>query len=325
MKKLFFGFVVSLLSIWAISKNFDLKVFQGLSSRIQWWVLIFIILHIALGAFFFAVRWWYLIGKKMSLWKCFEATVLGLFGNCTLPARGGDVLRLIHGKKEAHLSYVGLTSKLFLEKVIDFTWVIFMGGVAFFLIGANGDSDSSYLLFLISGLIVGGMLISLLVLKIYPDLLIKILLIPFKLIKKEQFFHGHIENPIRELKEFLKIENLSMPLLITFPTWILGYGFTYYWQGIMIGVPVNPVEVAFVMFAAGMGGALPAAPSGVGVIHAAIITAFVIIGRPSSEGLIYGTWVHLSNLIIMVVLGLPFYLKWIFSKKPTDLDTLEEE
>ena len=46
------------------------------------------------------------------------------------------------------------------------------------------------------------------------------------------------------------------------------------------------------LFAAALGLAIPAAPSGIGTFHAAVVSAFVLLGRPASEGLVVAVAIH---------------------------------
>ena len=46
------------------------------------------------------------------------------------------------------------------------------------------------------------------------------------------------------------------------------------------------------LFAAALGMAIPGAPSGIGTFHAAVVSAFVVLGRPASEGLVLAVAAH---------------------------------
>jgi len=61
--------------------------------------------------------------------------------------------------------------------------------------------------------------------------------------------------------------------------------------------------------------ALPSAPSGVGVYHASIISAFLIVGRDGNAGLVYATALHLVSFVALTSTGLIFYLFWIYKRR----------
>ena len=68
------------------------------------------------------------------------------------------------------------------------------------------------------------------------------------------------------------------------------------------------------LWASGLGLMIPAAPSGLGVYHATVVSVFYILGRPIAEGLVLATALHLSFFVALVLPMGVLYGKWLFKK-----------
>jgi hypothetical protein len=62
-------------------------------------------------------------------------------------------------------------------------------------------------------------------------------------------------------------------------------------------------DAMVLLFAAALGLAIPAAPSGLGTFHAAIVSAFAILGRSPAEGLVLAVAIHGIFFVGLCVIG----------------------
>ncbi|MCB1141264.1 MAG: flippase-like domain-containing protein [Leptospiraceae bacterium] len=321
--KFILGLGISALFIWILLGKFDKEEFLRLWSRVSTEYVLLAMFTQIIGSSLFSVRWYYLLQRKLKLKHSLSSTFIGYGANMVLPARGGDIFRIFYCRSEAGVASFNLLTKLFIEKVIDFILVIIAGIGAFLFIGMEKSKASPSTIFTFSGIVVSGILIALFLFRYQNDFLRSILLKLFKLIKKEEVYLHHIDLQLKELGEFLKFENLFLPLLTSLPMWIV-YFTTYYIGNQMLSLGLTPVEIIFILFCGAMSLAVPSAPSGIGVFHASIYTAFLIIGKNGNEGLVYATAMHLIPFVTFTGIGLLFYIYWLYRRRHSGKTTLED-
>lgn len=315
MKKLFFGILISALFISIILYKFDFKAeFMKISESISYVYLIPIFLTQVFGLIIFSFRWRSLLEHNINVKHAVSSTFIGYAANMVLPARGGDLFRVYYCRNETNVPYFNLISKLFIEKVIDFIFVVFMGMLSFFLINLSNPENQNFTLFAVSSLVLVGMVFSLYLLRFQNKFLQTIALKIFSFIKKENFYRGHIEAHIVELEAFLHFKKFIKLFILTFGSWVF-YFSNYFLINRMLGGDLHPLEVSFMLFCGAMSLALPSAPSGVGVFHGAIISGYILLKRNSAQGLLFATTVHLLSFIFVTSLGLIFYIYWTYRRR----------
>ncbi|MDF3818690.1 lysylphosphatidylglycerol synthase transmembrane domain-containing protein [Leptospira sp. 96542] len=306
MKKWLLGVFVSGIALYFLSKNFHLSEFERLRGKINWWILPALFLSNLWAFVPFSKRWFHLLEKRIGFGQSISSSIIGVGLNMVLPARGGDLIRLLMIKKNTEIPLTYLFSRLFLEKVMDLAAVVLVGASALFYMGL-GQSKNLNLLY-ISTLVILAMFIGLCILKFFLNPLRNLIKKMFKIIGKQELFEEKFDHHIIEFSQFLKGHTLFYPVLYSIPTWLCGYAVSYWLAGVLIGLPISFPEALLFMFLGGMGVAIPSAPSGIGVFHAAIISGFIIVGRDPGEGLVYATVVHLTQFIITTSLAVFVYL-----------------
>jgi uncharacterized protein (TIRG00374 family) len=308
MKKWILGFSISAIAIYLLLKNFDLKEFERLRGKLDWKFLFFLVLSNLWAFVPFTLRWYYLLDKKISFGSAFASSVIGVGLNMVLPARGGDLMRLVINKKDSGLAIPNLISKLFLEKVMDLGTVVLIGSFALFFLGLGENKNLS--LIYVSGFVLVGMFGGLIALRIFLEPIRNLFRKFFGMANKADLYNHKIDHHLVEFSEFLKGRKLILPALTSFPTWLLGYALSYWITGQLIGIQLQYPEILLLMFAGAMGVAIPSAPSGIGVFHASVISGFLLLGRDSGEGFVFATVFHLAQFVIITSLAIVFYLGW---------------
>ena len=103
-------------------------------------------------------------------------------------------------------------------------------------------------------------------------------------------------------------------MAITLVLWLIIYGTSYLCIAGLVGVSFSYPEALVVFWSSMQGLMIPAAPSGLGVYHATVVSAFYFLGRPISEGLVLATALHISFFVALVVpMGL-LYGKWLLKR-----------
>ncbi len=311
MKKWIFGTLISAIAVYFLLSNFDVKEFSRIEGKIRWeYAVLFWIT--SLWSFFpFSYRWFLLLDNKITVWSAYASSLIGVGLNMVLPARGGDVVRLVMNKKDSGLPLPNLISKLFLEKVMDLGAVVILGAFAFLFLGIG--SQKNLALVFVSGSVIFGMIVVLILIRFYLKFVLTVGEKAMNLVRLGSVFEEKLKDQIIEFSEFLRGDKLAKPLAISFPTWILGYALNYYIAGQMIGMDFSFFECMLFIFVGAMGVAIPSAPSGIGVFHASIISGFILLGKDGGEGFVYATVVHLSQFIVTTTSALVVY--FIYQKK----------
>jgi len=308
MKKWILGFSISAIAIFLLLENFDLKEFERIKGKLDWKFLFFLIFSNLFAFIPFTLRWYYLLDKKISFSSAYSSSLIGVGLNMVLPARGGDLMRLVINKKDSGLTIPNLLSKIFLEKVMDLGTVVIIGVSALLLLGLGENKNLS--LIYLSGFVLLAMFGGLIILRVYLDPLRELIKKLFSVIKKENFYVHKIDHHLVEFSEFLKGKKLIYPALYSFPTWLVGYSLSYWFVAQLIGLELSYIEILLLMFVGAMGVAIPSAPSGIGVFHASVISGFLLLGRESGEGFVFATVFHLAQFVILTSLAIVFYLGW---------------
>lgn len=314
MRKFFFGILISIALIVLLAYKFDTNEFLKVWSRINYNLVIPAIISQLMGVVFFSWRWYYLVERGVSLKHCFSSSFIGYGANMILPARGGDIFRVFYCRAESEMRSLNLLSKLFLEKIIDFVLIIFMGIGSFLFLGVRTGKAGAGTIFTVSGIILVGIVITIYFFRYQNKFLRNLFLLISKKFKKDDFYSNHLDIHILEMGEFLKLKNFIKPLFISIFMWSF-YFLTHFISKNMLSIDISYSEIGFILFCGGMSLAIPSAPSGLGVFHASIISAFIIIGKDSNEGLVYATVLHLISFFSLTSSGLLFYIYWIYKRR----------
>jgi hypothetical protein len=224
-----------------------------------------------------------------------------------LPARGGELLRILYTSRIAHMPVAEIVSRVILEKSLDLFFVACIGICGMVAIGSLHRLDSRVML---SGLalplivfIAGG-----LVLKTRPEPLLELLRRTFTLLRRDALFERHVSRLIADFIQAFTPRLLWVPFALSFFIWFAMYAGTYWVAGKFVGIDLTYPEVLIVVCAGALGLMLPAAPSGLGTFHASVVSAFLLIGRSPLEGLLLGTAVHLLYFIAIGLPSIPLFL-----------------
>ncbi|WP_315859868.1 lysylphosphatidylglycerol synthase transmembrane domain-containing protein [Rhizobium leguminosarum] len=275
-----------------------IRIFRsGISATSLLWFSL-VTFAIAVG---YAVRWRLLLDGKIGYGTSLMASLLGLGANMFLPARGGDILRVHYSRVVATVPYADALGRLLVEKVVDLVTIISVG--IFSLVLLNHTLNVEYrnvLLIVMLGAILA-ILISAILIRHFGDRLTPLLRPVFGLVRLQDFFDRHIVYLVRNSTRSLSLSVTILPAVLTLVLWLSAYALAYIFVARFVGVALSYQEALFVLFAGGLGLMIPAAPSGVGTFHASVVSAFVLLGRSPSEGLLLATAVHFLFFVVYVV------------------------
>jgi hypothetical protein len=264
-------------------------------------------------AIVFAYRWRLLVGPALTFEAAMAGSLLCLGGNMLLPARGGDLIRVQHSKNATGKPYSEIFSKVIVEKVIDLGSIITIGTAA--LLFQSQATTSRYIDLLLAVLATAmfGLACIVIGLRYFHRPAIKVLRAVSSAVRLRPFTEAHIIPLLGDASASFSISNLAWPILVTFAMWLFLYAPSYLAIGAFVGVHMDYSEALFVLFAGALGLMIPAAPSGIGTFHASIVSAFIFLGRPASEGLLLATAIHLLFLIVCAVPASALLWRWRFA------------
>ncbi|EMY78031.1 membrane protein, PF03706 family [Leptospira weilii serovar Ranarum str. ICFT] len=321
MKRILFGTVVSVAALGFLFSKLDLSEFARIRERWEPVYLIPFCLSSAWGLILFSWRWHLLMGKQIRFRYALLSSFIGVGANMFLPARGGDIFRLYFCKKESSLPYPTLVTALFIEKVLDFSFIFSAGICALMFLGIKDESSDSFLI--VSSLVLAGIFLGLIAVRFLNDTIISILAWAAGLFGKKEWFLHKLSHYIRDLGSFLVLKRFILPAVLTAFTWSIGYALSYGILLKLVGIEMSYAGIVLIMFAGAVGVMVPSAPSGAGVFHASVTSSFVLMGRKASEGLFYATTVHLAQFILQSVFAVILYLYWIVDRRKRGLSKAE--
>ncbi|EMO92000.1 lysylphosphatidylglycerol synthase transmembrane domain-containing protein [Leptospira interrogans] len=321
MKRILFGSLVSVFALGFLFSKLDLSEFSKIQERWEPIYLIPFVISSAWGIVLFSWRWYLLMEKQVSFRYALLSSFIGVGANMFLPARGGDIFRLYFCKKESSLQYPTLVTALFIEKVLDFSFIFSAGICALIFLGIKDESSNSFLI--ISSLVIVGIFLGLIAVRFLNNTIIEIFAWIAGLFGKKEWFLHKLAHYIRDLGNFLVFKKFIFPAFLTAFTWLIGYAFSYGILLKLVDIDISYTGIVLIMFAGAVGVMVPSAPSGAGVFHASVTSSFVLMGRKASEGLFYATTVHLAQFIFQSIFAIVLYLYWIVDRRKRGLGKAE--
>lgn len=291
---------ISVLALVAVFYFADLQAFRGLASRAQWDrlpVIAFLVVAIVVA---FALRWRTLMIEALTMPRSLVVAALGLGANQVLPLRSGDALRVVLSSRGpgAPSLHSGV-SAIAVEKVFDLIAVAAFGLASTATVIATGDSQINVVA--IALVILAVAVAALLTAR--SGLMIKVFRYSARAFHLPPRLYRHLVRPLRHLHQLTGPGRVAILLVQTAFIWLVLYVLAYLAIAQLVGMNLSVPDAMVLLFAGALGVAIPAAPSGIGTFHAAIVSAFVLLGKPASEGLVLAVAIHGVFFIGLCAIG----------------------
>lgn len=267
-----------------------------------------------------AFRWrllLYPICQPLSFLKVFHAYNFSQFANVFLPARGGELFRVLIINREFNISKRTLLGTLLFERILD---VFAMGGVLIGVLYVSQKSLSADANLLKNLFFWGGLFIA-----------VPFLMMVFLLLYRRIPFHyktgGKLKKWIDRIEPVFQgfSSTYRPPLLLgliglSFFMWALNAFILYlYMQSLSFHTPFWAAVVVLLFQL--LGELIPSAPSSVGTFHASTILGCKIIHLAADRGLVLGFLNHFYDIIIKSIFGclsIPF-INLDFKSQPLNI------
>ena len=280
---------ISVLALVVVFSFADLQAFRGLASRVQWDRLPVIVLLIASIVVAFGWRWRTLLIEALTVRRSTVVAAIGLGGNQVLPLRGGDALRVVLSSRgpRAPSLHSGV-SAIAVEKLFDLMAVAAFGLASTATVVATSETgiNITAVAVLILCIAVAALLTA------RSSMMITAIRYFSRVIHLSPRLYRHLLRPLLHLRQSTTPGRVAILLTQTAFIWLVLYALAFLAIAQLVGMSLGFADVMVLMFAGALGVAIPAAPSGIGTFHAAIVSAFILLGKPASEGLVLAVAIH---------------------------------
>ncbi len=298
--KVWAGFAVSAIALFFTLRNVNFtELGRAISgARAVWFLPAF-----AFCAFAFALRaWrWSLLMGGAPFWTTFHAMSIGYMLNVTLPLRLGEVGRAFVIGERTTIPMVSSFSSIVVERVLDLATVV--GLFAFFAAYVPMPPSFSRAAF------AGGILV--IVLLVVGGILV------WQAERTERILRPILERSTKSAELWLKrfrdlctgfravgsARGVVLVLVLTLFIWAAGIACAYFTMAAFLPPVVE--QAGLVMVTANLGGAVPSAPGGLGIVQGFATSALVLpFHVPEDKALAFVFVWSLSQQLLLIVLGL---------------------
>jgi len=252
---------------------------------------IFTLIAIIIGDFAFAYRWKVLLFHKCSFKASFESVIISSFFNLILPAKLGEVSKVIYLKKIYNLSVSDTTAITIIEKFFDLFWMSVMTYVAALYIFDDAVMRFS-MIALISIIIVFSLFVK-------NGKIIKLLnLIPFKFIRVYSKKMFHIS------KKRIRLDIIFQVFLITGLVWTFYFLSNYLFFNYAFDFNLSISQTIVVVVVSMVVMSIPLTPGGIGIYHAGVVAILTFYGVDKEMALVSSFLFHATGMILSGVITL---------------------
>ena len=303
-------------SAWRLSPGLrnagGLLISLGAIGAVVWWALrqkaptfpsgagVIMILVASIGCYVVAtvvrgLRWHLILGLagiEHRRADAFALTPVGYMGNNVLPARAGEILRMLLLKARSTASRREILGSIIAERVLDVATLAALFAVMTTFGIAGAPTGRGTALVAVSVLAAGALGTALLL----------------ALRRRGRFERfAEIMRPFLLATKLLLCVKGALLGLVTAAIWLLE-GFLYWLVAQSLELPVNYLDAAYLVVLASIVAMVPAAPGYLGTVDAAIIFGLGAIGIKSGQALSFAILVRFVIFVPITAVGLLFML-----------------
>ncbi len=297
------GIAVSALFTYLAVRHVDFGAFWAALKSIAWWWLAPALAALALGVFLRGLRWRLLFARETrpSVGAATSALLIGYLFNNILPARAGELARVVALHQRAGTSRVEALATAFTERLYDvLTLLALLFVSAPFLPEVTWLRRAALLAVILTALL----LAVILVLAVYGERPARLALRPLARIPGVSL--GRIDRAAANLVQglaALRRPGLAAPaFLLTVVSWLV-LALSFWIVTLAFDLELGFGAGLLALVATGLGAVLPASPASVGVFEAATQVALRAYGVDNSTALSYAVVLHAVNFFPYLAVG----------------------
>lgn len=305
--KVIAGILLSLLMLTYIFYRVDIHKITIMEFYPDWYLLSVAIFFLFTIYFIYSIRWKFILSDEVNLNISIISVVYAFGLNAILPLRSGDFLKLLYLKRKIGLPLTQSLTRLFLEKMLDLLAVISLTVVVML-----SFVQLDIVILLIPICVLAIFIVMLALIKYRPQWINNIISLPA--IKIHQLYNITlvIKHSVAEFSSFLSWRMILTSFSITCLIWFLLEYLFFNCAVSSIGIDLDYMSTLIVIIFAVLSVAIPSAPSGIGVFHAAVMSAFELLGYSPEDGLIAATILHLLITLPVLLVALIIFLSSSF-------------
>lgn len=299
-----FGIAISALAFYFALRNVDMSALLDsvFSADPAWMILVLVayVIHFWLKA----VRWCDLLKPvyRARAAEAFPVMMTGFFANNLLPAHLGEFVRMYVGSKAFGIRKTEVFTTIVLERILDFTMIALMFGVAM----TGGQAVSDQLVYAgraMIGVTVLAWLVIIVALRFESSAqrLVHWLLLPLpdRLGERVGSMFSLALAATHSLKSVYLVVRVAFLSLVQ---WAL-VGLAVHAALMSVGVEVGASGAMVVLAATVLAVSLPAAPGFFGTVQLAFVLALAPYGIPESAALAGSVIFHIVSYSVVMVSG----------------------
>ena len=296
---LFFSLVLIVLALWGIDWH---ATWEGVRSSDYWYVLPTLgALALAIGVR--TVRWWLLFAHETRppLRSVGNALLIGYFFNDILPARTGEVARVVALHQQARTSRVEALATATAERMYD---VLVL--VALVLVAAPFLPEVTWLraVIILGAAVAVVVVVTIALLGRFSGAPIRLLLRPLQWLPhvSAEWTGRASSHAVRGLASLRRPKVAAVAIVLTTVSWLLMAVSAW---ALLVGfnLPGGFGAALLVVVATHLIEILPSLPASVGAFEAATIVALSAYGVDRSSALSYALVLHMIYLVPLLVAG----------------------
>jgi len=289
--KIVIKIILIVVIIYFLFSGIDVEKVIESFKEISFFGFILTVSAIIMGDIFFAHRWKVLLFHKCSFRASFESVIISSFLNMILPAKLGEVSKVLYLKKVYNLSVSDTTAITIIEKFFDLFWMSVMAFIATLYI-----FDDLLTRFVVLGIIIT---IATIAFFVKNGKIVKLLdRIPFK------FVRVYSKKILNISKKRIKLSTISEVFLITGIVWFFYFLSNYLFFNYAYDFNLTVYQVIVVVLVSMVVMSIPLTPGGIGIYHASAVAILTFYGIDKEMALVSSFLFHITGLSVSGVFTL---------------------
>jgi uncharacterized protein (TIRG00374 family) len=297
------GVVVSLLFAYVAVRDVDFQLFGRVLARGDHWLLAPAIAVLAFGIYLRVIRWQILFTQtpRPPTGALASSLLIGYLFNAILPARAGEVARVLVLHEQAGTSRAQGLATVVSERVLD---VLVLLGLL--LAVAPSASHQSWLTWTTTAAGAAIVLIAatLIFLAFWGRRLVQVALRPLSVLPNVS--RGRTDraaaNVVEGLAVFRRPDIALRAIALTAVSWLV-IACSFRLCMMAVGLGTGMAAAILVVVAVNLAVVVPSGPAGLGVFEAAAVLALAPFGVDRSQALAYAVIVHAINVLPVIAVG----------------------
>ena len=277
------------------------EAWRAFKSNNYWWLLPSLAV-MALFVVIRAIRWRCLFtpSGRPRLRPVTAALLIGYLFNNILPARAGEVARVVALNQRAGTPLAETSGTVVIERVYDVLCLLVLLFVALPWLPPVSWLSKAVSLAIVVAVVLAG---AIAVLSVWGDRALRLMLRPFR---RLVFMRDRAESIAASLGQGLaglRDWRIGLVALMwTLVSWVV-LAFSFWFVMLAFDLGVSPVAGLFVVIGVGLAMILPASPASLGVFEAAVVLTLGAYGISDSRALPYALVLHAVNFFPYVLVG----------------------